>query len=191
MTNFKLVNPYIQGEFNTNFKASSAEDAATDAWKNLSEYFVPHVRRFGFTMMGPKQKLHHFVVGEKMEDGVADFSITKVEPKLSADEKKHFLSKVKGLKSGKSQAGGARNEDKDLKEFLELVTDLDDQDDIMPLILDNKIDWLYQPIQYVWYDPYVYHVDWVSFPTFVQPLTPIVEIDLVSPYYYWHPFYLR
>lgn len=192
MPKYQLVNPYIEGEFETEYNTKSVEDAATNAWKSLSKYMVPHLRRFGFTMMGSNNKLHHFVVAEKMQNGVADFGLKEVNPKLTEKEVQNFLSKLSGLKKGTVQSGGRRarfddeDKDDDLNEFMEDVfDDLEDDGDMLGLIKNNKVNWLYQPIQYVWYDPYMYHVDWISFPTFVSPLTPVVEIALTTPYYYW------
>ena len=37
----------------------------------------------------------------------------------------------------------------------------------------------YQPIYHWWYDPYLYKLQKMYIPTFVAPLTPYVEIDLV------------
>ena len=47
---YKLVNPYIVGNMNTTFSGNSPLEAATNAYKELSQYFNNDIPQFYFTM---------------------------------------------------------------------------------------------------------------------------------------------
>ena len=65
---YKLVNPYIKGEFETKLSAKNSLEAGKAFYKALSEHFSNNVPTFYFTIQkgGSKQKkFYHFRVKEK------------------------------------------------------------------------------------------------------------------------------
>ena len=60
MTTYKLVNPLILGDIETEYKENSVDDAAKKVWNKLSQYITGNVPRFGFTLKDNNNRLHHF-----------------------------------------------------------------------------------------------------------------------------------
>jgi len=181
---YKLVNPYIQGDFKSSIKAQNSVLAAKTFYKNLSEHFNNSIPKFYFTIQkggSGSGKYYHFVVKEKK--GKNDEVNFKVEPfndaiedsKLSA-----FKSKLNAFQNKFEQAGGkkkSKNSKKSKKVVDDSDSDLDSSEDFY------KRAQTYQPVvtpplYYWWYDPSVYSLSSVFIPTFYSYVTPYIQINI-------------
>lgn len=183
MTNYQLVNPYIEGDFEKVYSGKKPLDAAEHVWGKLSGYITGNVPRFAFTIerMSDK-KLFHFVVKEKVKgnkSSTVDFSLEELNVDLNKDVSKRFKTKCSELQK-KAQAGGKKKE-KDEDEDDDSSSS-SDSDDLYSSILHHKYKHMNQPILYWWYTPTLYDsvVESVYMPTFVVPLAPYVEIYPLS-----------
>ena len=102
---YKLVNPYIKGEFKTKLKTKNSIDAAKKFYKNLSEHFNNNVPRYYFTIQkgsSGKGKYYHFEVREKKVNEEVSYSIRpyKVKGKDNIEGFLKNFNKFKGRLSG-------------------------------------------------------------------------------------------
>lgn len=185
---YKLVNPYIVGNMNTTFSGSSSLEAATNAYKELSQYFNNDIPQFYFTMQkvagedkiggGKNDNYLHFLVTEKKIDRKVDFKIKSVKINKNTKAMTGYKKSLQKFISehGSEQSGGKRSYDDD--------DWLDDEDDkyYKPKYKTVNSYYVSQPISYYYYDPFVYtlvpDVYYYYTPTFVAPLSPYV----VGPY---------
>lgn len=181
MPNYRLVNPYIEGEFKTLFDGQNVGDAANKAWSSLSKHFTNNVPQFPFTIEKVKDgKFHHFLVKEQVNGDIVDYSIRPIKVKESSKQVKEFKKKLKEFDSGKTMLGGAkhkskhRHSDDDDSDSSSSSSDYDTGLTYMPYTYPE------QPIVGLWYDPF-YCVPFYV-PTFVAPLTPYVEIYMNSAF---------
>jgi hypothetical protein len=185
---YKLVNPYIIGSMETNFKGKDSLEAANKAYQGVSQYLGNSMPDFKFTLKrmskdgrvvgGSENSFKHFQVKEKREGGSnISYAITEIEmnPKIKIEHFQESLNKVvhqdaklSGGKSGKKYVKG--NDDDDDDEDLSDYFDRSDRPRKGPLV--------YEPISYYWYNPYLYpFADKFYVPTFVLPLQPRVIFD--------------
>jgi hypothetical protein len=186
MPTFELVNPYIIGGMKKTFNASSSNDAADEAWSNLSKYITNNIPKFAFTIKKISDgKLYHYVVKEKIaKNKTVNYSIKELSVKLSKDEENNFLKHISKLET---QLGGKKKEDKeddsdsDSDSNSESSSDSDDDDLIKRVrYFKNKN----QPLNYLWYSPVIYNKDGtltsVYLPSFTYPIVPYLELSLSS-----------
>ena len=68
MTNFRLVNPYIEGDFNKVYSGKTAQTAARNVWENLSKHITNNVPKFAFTLERVNDgELFHYMIQEKSQ----------------------------------------------------------------------------------------------------------------------------
>lgn len=108
MTKYNLVNPYIDGNFNTTIKAETVMKAAGKMYEEvLSPLFITSTSQFNFSIEGGG-KMYHFSVNEKLKGDNAKFKIEKFNGKV--DDSK-FITKLNEIKE---QSGGKhKNKHKD------------------------------------------------------------------------------
>jgi len=185
---YKLVNPYIIGSMETNFKGGNSLEAANQAYKELSQYMGNSMPEFKFTLKkmskdgkvggGSENSFRHFQVHEKKEGGSnISYSISEIEmnPKVKIQHFQESLNKVANqdskLSGGRKKyvPGNDDDEDEDLSDYF----DKSDKPRKGPLV--------YEPITYYWYDPYIYpYTNKLYVPTFVLPIQPRVVMDMHS-----------
>lgn len=182
MGKYSLVNPYIQGDIETTFRAESSSDAAKKAWNTLSKYINNNVPQFGFTIKNlDDNSLQHYVVKEKItEEDYADFKIIKADIKLKKKQENAFLKSVENIQN-KPMFGGKRNK-RYLSDYDEDDEDWEDKDFYDNLRYQKYV---HQPINYVWYDPYIYsnYADALFLPTFTHLITPYLQIEMNSAFF--------
>jgi len=194
-SHFLLVNPYIEGNPQIEnslpriYRASSAEGAAKEAWKNMSKYFSGSLPAFHITLARASNgSYHHFKIKEQEKKGTIDYNIIphviNVPPETLArfkqnleDAKRKGMSFSKKMSSKKSKdeahKGGGDKKRKDDS------SDSDDSDDEDYYHYNRRKKILAeQPIVYFWYDPTIYGVEKVWYPSFISPLFPPVELAL-------------
>lgn len=171
MSTYKLINPKIEGNLSTSFKASDSQEAAEHAWSALSKYVTNSVPQFAFTLENSKNgRLSHFVVKETLlGEGSAKWNISELNIKMNGDKAKQFMKRI-----GNAKMDGGQSKDDDSSS-----SSSDEAFSMLKLYKNkNKI----QPINYWWYDPWVYNLQSVYIPTFVAPLNPYIEIYTISYY---------
>lgn len=178
---YHLVNPHIDGDFESTANAKNSNEAANKLYSRLSEHFNNSVPVFYFTIQkgsSGEGKYYHFQVKENRHNNEVNFSI---KPYTVDDESaiQQFESKLENYKN--KQAGGKKS--RKAKKASKRHEDSDDFDS------SSSSDYyvrpstsLSQPIYYWWYDPYVYKIDSVYIPTFYSYVTPLIELAVLPMY---------
>lgn len=192
MVQYKIVNPYVEGEFDRIVSATKKIDAANKAWNSLSKYMNNEIPQFGFSLQNvSNDSIYHFVVNEKYENDGVKYDIS--EKKLKNDSIKSFLNDIN--KFNEVQQGGSNSkryknydgEDDDNIDF--------DEDDILDKDDYHKYKKMYERIKkqknaknkgivYWWYNPLIYKLDSVFIPTFISSVTPYIQLHLQDLYSY-------
>lgn len=160
MKSYNLVNPYIKGSFETQFKGKTELDAASNAWESLGKNIKQSLPKFSFTLeRSSDKKLFTFTVKETVSDGLIDFKLGRSKPTKSRKRQTAFKNKLKELrKLDKKQKGGQRKRKKKKKD--DSSSSSDDSDDMKAYAKSYKktMNKLYNsyPISYYWYDPLYY-----------------------------------
>ena len=181
MTNYNLVNPYIEGDFEKTYSAQKPLDAAEKVWGKLSGYMTGSVPKFAFTLeRSTDKKLFNFLVKEKVKSNVVDYSLTEVTEASNKETVKQFKSKLVQLRKSSQQGGASKKKNKD--DDSDSDSDSDSESELFTKILQHKYKHMNQPILYWWYTPTLYqpYMSSVFMPTFVVPLSPYVEFNTLS-----------
>jgi len=105
---YKLVNPYIRGEFDTKLKTKNSIEAARKFYNSLSEHFNNSVPKFYFTIQkggSNKGKFYHFEVEESRKGDDVNFSIRPLELENQEKTDELFVTNFKKFK-GRFNARG-------------------------------------------------------------------------------------
>jgi len=154
---YNLVNPLIQGSFNSKTKADNSAKAAKFFYGQLSEFIGNDLPKFYFTLQkGGKGKYYHFKVEEQRNDNEVKYTLSPYEVE-NVDTKPIEIKK----EEIKKQLGGKKHK-----------KNKDDDSSSSSTSESYKYAKHYvpvwdTPIHYLWYDPYVYKVDTVWIPSFV------------------------
>lgn len=180
MPKFELVNPYIEGNFQTVYSSKNEKECAEELWNNLSGYLTGHVPKFAFTIKNKSNdKLSHFLVKENIEGDLVDYSINELNVELNKEALKQFNSKINKINS--VQSGGRKHKKEEDDDSSSSDSD-DELFEIYEKVMKKRRKAHSNPIVYWWYTPtiYEYVVGSVFCPTFVVPLMPLVEIYSLS-----------
>ena len=179
---YKLVNPYIKGEFKRNIETPNSMKAAKVFYENLSEHFNNSIPKFYFTIQkGGSNKYYHFEVKEKKNKSEVSYSIRPYEIKGETNINS-FVENFKSFKSRYNNGiGGAKKSKKSKKskrskKSSESESD-SDSDDYYLRDEYSYVPSVSQPIYYMYYDPHVYNLDSFFLPTFYAYATPIIELN--------------
>ncbi len=183
MKSFKLVNPLILGQFNTEYKADNGLDAIGQFWNDLSTHVTNNMPALYVTLKDEQNQISHYKISEKLKGGskVTDYTISELENKLNQTETESFIKSVEKYESKKTaqiqrQIGGVKNSgrrrDKDSSSS-DSDSDLSDSNDYYNF---SKYRRLTQPISMWYYTPSIYRVNSVFIPTFNTPVVPYVKI---------------
>lgn len=182
MKSFKLVNPLILGQFNTEYKAESGIDAISQFWGDLSTHITNNMPGLYVTLKDEKNKICHYKISEKLKGGtkVAEYSILEVENKMSNEEVKNFLNNVQKYEKQfnnkiEKQIGGVKKPERSRNNDSSTSLDSSSSDD------EDYYDFtrykrLTQPISMWYYTPSIYKVQSLFIPTFNVPVVPYVKI---------------
>ncbi len=179
---YKLVNPYIKGEFESKVEAKNSIDAAKQFYKSLSEHFNNSVPKFYFTIQkggSGKGKFYHFVVNEKRKNEEVDYNIKPFEIKDENRAMKNYLSNFenfKGRYNGGAKQGRRSSKRSSSKRSSRRKDDDSSSTDSSEYYREatTYVPVVSQPFTYMYYDPIVYQVDTVFFPTFYSYNTPFL-----------------
>jgi hypothetical protein len=167
---FKLVNPLLKGGVDTTFSGTSSLEVADIAYKSLSQYFNNNVPKFYFTLEDENDKFHHFYVNETKDGSNADYTIK--EYNVKAKYEKNLKKYIEDNNNNKEQEGGKKYHKHSSSSSSESW--LDDSSST------GKLRYKVDPIVYWWYYPSVYRLTKFYVPTFVQSVTPYINIYLKS-----------
>ena len=183
MTEYKLINPHIEGKLQTLHAGESAFDAAKNLWDTLSANFTNCVPEFSFTIERVKDnKMFHFRVNESVKDGNVDYTISELDVKLTAAKKKKFNEKLSTFKN-KVQSGGKKKRKKRKKrkrDYDDDDLDFDDSDsDVFDVFMLGDHMLYDSAISYFWYYPdfYPYQYDYYFVPTWIPSISPYTVIS--------------
>ena len=182
MKSFKLVNPLILGQFNTEYKAESGIDAIGQFWGDLSTHVTNNMPALYVTLKDESNQLTHYNISEKLKDGskITDYTISEVDTKMTAKESKKFLKKVEKYEKQTNakiqrQSGGVKNPERKRDEDSSSSSSSSDSDSD-DYYNFTKYRRLTQPISMWYYTPSIYRVGSVFVPTFTVPIVPYVKI---------------
>ena len=188
---YKLVNPYVKGEFKKSITAKNSVEAAKKFYKNLSEHFNNSIPKFYFSIQkggSSKGKYYHYEVNEKRKKSEVSYSLRPYEVP-GKDEIESFVenfNKFKGRfnkqyggapKRKSSRKGSRKSSRKRKSKKADDLYDLDYDDDYHYRDSYSYIPTVSQPFYYMYYDPSVYKLDSFFIPTFYAYATPIWEIN--------------
>jgi hypothetical protein len=181
---YKLVNPYIKGEFETKIDAKNSVEAAKVFYNNLSEHFNNNVPKFYFTIQkggSGKGKFYHFEVKEKKSSDSVDYKISPFEIKGESEAMNEYLENFKMFKGryngGAKRRGSKRGSKRSSRRSSRLDDDMSSDSDDFYRQAKSYVPVATQPIYYMYYDPLLYKIDSVYIPTFYAYVTPYVELN--------------
>lgn len=184
MPNYRLINPYIEGTLSNTYSGNTPLAAADNLWNSIVKYITNPVPKFPFTMENVQDgTLHHFIVKETLsKNNTTNYKINPLDIKLKKSETENFKSKANKMKGGMTIF--IEEEDDDDSDDYDLD---DEEDEVLDAIFKKakskkEKHLLQQPITYWWYDPLIYQVDSIFIPTFVNPLTPYIEVATINYY---------
>jgi len=178
---YKLVNPYIKGEFETKLEAANSIEAAKIFYKNLSEHFNNNVPKYYFTIQkggSGKGKFYHFEVKEKKTQDEVNYSIHPFEIKgddMAIEQFVENFDKFKGRFNGGARKSSKRRSKKRSSRNRDDSSDMDDSYDFYREA-KSYVPVTSQPLYYMYYDPLVYRLDSMYIPTFYAYATPYFEL---------------
>lgn len=185
---YVLVNPYIQGNMKNKIKANNSNIAAKQLYQNLSEHFNNAVPQFNFTIQkggSGEGKYYHFQTTEIKNKNDVNFTIKSFD--IKAGNLESFKERLSKCKNNIQNGGKKDKKSKKSKKHKKKSSDSSDSesDDSSDSNLYVKTINTYkplvnQPINYWWYDPYVYNLDSIFIPTFYPYITPLIEYSLVN-----------
>lgn len=186
---YRLVNPHIEGNFNSKIKANNSKEAGNIFYKNLSEHFNNSVPKFHFTIQKGSSgdgKYYHFEVKELRSKNEVSYNVLPMKLSSDVESMESFKSRLDNFKAkfNQDQDGGKKH-----KKSHKIDSDKSDKsDDSDSSDWDASSDEFYrraksyqpvnQPIYYWWYDPYLYNLNSIYIPTFYSYVTPYIELNL-------------
>ena len=187
---YTLVNPHIEGKFNSKIKSKNSKEASNIFYKNLSEHFNNSVPSFHFTIQKGSSgdgKYFHFQVKESRTDNEVSFKVKQMDIAGDQNSMESFKSRLENFKAKFNQDGGKKDKshrksskhskrDKDSSESSD-SSDWDESSDNFYRRAKSYLP-VNQPIYYWWYDPYLYNLNSLYIPTFYSYVTPYIELNL-------------
>jgi hypothetical protein len=182
---YQLINPYIEGLFESKIKSRNSKEAANIFYKNLSEHFNNSIPSFYFTIQkgsSSEGKYFNYLVKETKNDDKVNFEIIDIKSEINVDVLNKFKTNLDKIKI-KLKTGGSskkKHHKKHKKDDSESSDSSDTDSDTKfykraSKYLKNNT----QPIYYWWYYPYLYPIDYVYIPTFYSYITPYIELSLL------------
>lgn len=183
-TNYRLINPYVEGSVDTVVSAKNARSAGKHLYNTISKYFTNHVEDFNFAIQNIKSKdITHFKIKEKRDNGgtTVDYNMVQLPSDvLPPNVNDKLMSNVNDLEV---QTGGKKHYGSDDSDSTE-SSSIDDFYAPPPT-------YTYPITKFTYFNlPYVYNTktkfvglspnDYNSLfmPVFTWPLSPVVEIRM-------------
>jgi len=188
MPTFKLINPTVIGEIVTEFTCENGKQAAQQFWNELGPKLAASVPMYYITLQeGGTNNLYHYKITEKLDNKTANYTINEHKVKMSAKDSKNLISlSQKTIKSTNKiinkQTGGdddkKKHDDKIIKKPRKhsSSSSCSSSDSECEYFDFRRFRHITNPINYWWYNPYVYNVRSIYNPVFLSPYSPYVEI---------------
>ena len=175
---YRLINPHIEGTFNSVTKSASAFGAGKKLYKSLSNFFTNYLDNFHMTIQNLESKqLTHFRVSEQRKgENLVDFNLVKLEDNLKPDIETKLISHVDKIQSG-GRGKHRKYYDEDSSSSSSDSTSDEFNMQYVPPISSYTYFYLpYYKLNAVNVVPYYYNRVFV--PTFSLPVNPVVEIRM-------------
>ncbi len=175
---FELVNPYIEGTFETKYDTKSPLESAEMFWKAFSKLIVNHLSETLITLKDTDDdKLYSFKITESvMRDGEVKYNITPIDIDMTKKERYAFDENLRKLVK---QSGGWRYDIFD--DSSSSSSSSFDEDDIgvidHAIVKFNKLRVRNRPIVSYYYNPLMYRLSSTVVPIFTYPIAPIITVD--------------
>lgn len=186
---YTLINPHIEGQFNTKIKAKNSQEAASLFYTELGGHINNSLPQFYFSIQkgsSGEGSLYSFKVKEEKLDNQVNFSLEPVT--IKNDELSNFKKKLEEFKLTNSKLNGGKlkkhkshkshksksHKDKDSSDS---SSDSSSSDEVYKKS-SKYINNLNVPIYYWWYYPYLYDTSSIYIPTFYSYITPYIELSL-------------
>lgn len=144
---YRLINPHIEGSFETVVAAKNSFRAGKKMYENLSSLFTNPVEDYNFTLqnLATKENIHFNVEEQPKSDGAISFKLTRLEERFP-DEIEDTLNEIAEDPMSAMQEGGKKKRKKDSSESSDDSSSSSDDYDSYPV----------QPVtRYVFYNlPY-------------------------------------
>jgi hypothetical protein len=164
MTNYKLVNPLIDGNIKTSVKASSELKAAGKIYEQvLAPLHLTSIEKLNFTIEGGGN-FYHYTVNESVKGDKAKFTITKFDGNVNNDKFKQQFNEIKK----ENQSGGKSKHRRKSK---------DDDDSSSSSSSDSPS---YYSISRYCYSPYIY-TPYITTGNFYSYQYPIFDPRYANP----------
>ena len=179
MGNYRLINPYIEGDFENLFRGASQIDAAKNAWTGISKFFSNFVPFFPFTLENTDTgKMYNFSAKEIPDkDGYVNYKVSEMETNFTPEQENQFKNNLQKFNKDEYLQGGRKKR-----------INLDDDDsssdcdtDFFRKVRCNNF-FTPQPLFYWWYNPLIYKLNRIYIPTFVSTISPYVHLELIDYY---------
>ena len=180
---YKLVNPYIKGEFETKVSGKNSLEAAKSFYKALSEHFSNNVPKFYFTIQkggSGKGKFYHFEVKEKKVNDSIDFTIKPFEIKGEDEAMKQYLDNFdnfKGRYNGGAKKGSKKRSRRGSRRSSHRADEISSDSEDFYAEATSYVPVTSSPFYYMYYDPLLYKVDSVFIPAFYTYVSAFSEIN--------------
>lgn len=187
LNTYRLVNPYIVGDMQTEVKARNSVNAAKELYKNLSEHVNNNIPEFHITIQKGvlgKGKYYSFRIREE-KDG--DKVSTSFKPVSLKDEDEKYRGLERSLKDFASThlTGGAKKSKKSKSKPKKSKSKKSIEDDDEDIFNDDDSEDFYKrtskfvpilnhPIDVFYYNPHLYRPRRFYVPTFYSYLTPYI-----------------
>lgn len=185
MKSFKLVNPLIIGQFNTEYTAENGLQATEQFWHDLGSHITNNVPHIYITLKDEQNQLSHYKISEKLNSTskMTDFTINEYNLDLDASKKNKFLDNVSKFEKKTNsliqrQSGGVKKPKRDRSKASSSSSTDSDSDLDDDYYNFSKYKRLTQPISMWYYTPTLYNVNSVFVPTFKSLVVPYVKLWL-------------
>lgn len=176
---YRLINPKIEGSFDTTVSAKNSFRAGKKMYSNLSTLFTNHVQSFNMTLQNVDTGENtHFNIEEHVKgDGTVNYELRRLEGNFP-DEIEETLSEVA---DGIEQTGGKRKRRKYDSDSDSSSSSSSSDYDRYPVQPVTKYVYYSLPYHYLWQEQLAPIIETRTFvPLFSFPINPTVEILTLS-----------
>lgn len=106
---YRLINPHIEGTFETVVAAKNSFRAGKKMYENLSALFTNHVQDYNFTLqnLATKENIHFSVEEQPKGEGAINFKLTRLDERFP-EEIEDTLNEIVEDPTAALQSGGKK-----------------------------------------------------------------------------------
>jgi len=175
---YKLINPYIKGNFKTEYTCSNHIDAGKKIWNKLSNNFSNNIPQFAMTIQDVNDgKYYNLLIEETIKNDKIKYIVSELNGTKINKLKKHLKDLDKIQTGGKRKKRSRHNDEDDSEsdtDFSEFYFDDNIHNRMKYNLIKSKVS---TPLMWWWwYTPTIYTVESLFIPTFIPTLHPYIEI---------------